>query len=88
LRIAVEEAFIVGLLATLVGALAGYALLRWLVESSMQDTMPDVGMLVAIEPLTIAYALVAGTVAVTLAPLLTRRRLAKTDIPSTLRVME
>ena len=86
--LAVEEAFIVGLLATAFGGLAGYALLRWLVENSMSDTMPDVGMLIAVKPLTVAYALVAGTVAVTLAPLLTRRRLARTDIPSTLRVME
>jgi putative ABC transport system permease protein len=88
LRVAVEEAFIVGLLATAVGGAAGYALLNWLVKSSMPDTMPDVGMVVAVEPLTVVYAVIAGTVAVTLAPLLTRRRLAKTDIPSTLRVME
>jgi putative ABC transport system permease protein len=88
LRIAVEEAFIVGLLATAIGGVAGYALLRWLVGSSMPDTMPDVGMVVAVNPLTIVYALIAGTVTVALAPLLTRRRLARTDIPSTLRVME
>jgi putative ABC transport system permease protein len=54
----------------------------------MPDTMPDVGMVVAVNPLTIVYALIAGTVTVALAPLLTRRRLARTDIPSTLRVME
>lgn len=88
LELAVAEAFLIGLLATAVGGLAGYGLLRWLVQSSMKDTMPDVGMVVTVEPLTIAYALLAGVVAVALAPLLTRGRLAKTDIPSTLRVVE
>lgn len=88
MRIAVEEALLVGLLATVLGLFLGYALLRWLVQSSMPDTMPDIGMVIAIDPLTVAYALIAGTLAVAAAPLLTRRRLAKTDIPSTLRVME
>ena len=84
----VSEALLVGLLATALGFLAGYGLLRWMVYSSFPHTMPDVGMLIAIDPVTVVSALVAGTVAVALAPLLTRRRLRRTDIPTTLRVVE
>lgn len=88
LRIGVAEALMIGLLATAVGGLAGWLLLRWIAYSSMADTMPDVGMLIHVDPGTITAALVAGAVTVALAPLLTRRRLMRTDIPTTLRVVE
>jgi putative ABC transport system permease protein len=88
LRIGVAEALMIGLLATAVGGVSGWLLLRWIAYSSMTETMPDVGMLLHIAPGTIVAAVIAGTVTVALAPLLTRRRLARTDIPSTLRVVE
>jgi putative ABC transport system permease protein len=88
LSLGVGEALLVGLLATVLGIAAGYALLRWMVGSALTETMPDVGMLIAIQPLTIVGAVAAGTVAVALAPLLMRRRLQRTDIPATLRVVE
>ena len=84
----VLEAMLIGVLATATGTIAGYALLRWIISSSMPETMPDVGALLAIDAWTFAFAVVAGTVAVALAPLLTRRRLERTDIASTLRVVE
>ena len=54
----------------------------------MPETMPDVGMLISIAPPTYFLAVLAGTVVVTAAPLLTLRRLLRTDISSTLRVVE
>ena len=87
-RLGVSEGLLVGALATVVGSVAGYLLLRWIAFSSMPETMPDVGMLLAVKPLTIVEALLAGLVTVALAPLFTRRRLRRTDIPSALRVVE
>ena len=88
LRLGVAESLLAGLIATALGLAAGYGLLRWIVGSSMPETMPDVGTVLAISPATFMFALLAGTAAVALAPLLMRRRLERTDIPSTLRAVE
>ena len=45
--------------------------------------MPDIGTLTSVAPMTYVMALLAGTLAVGAAPLLTLRRLRRTDIPST-----
>jgi putative ABC transport system permease protein len=83
-----EEPFITGALATAVGVVAGYAILNWIVGVSMHNTMPDLGTLISISAATCGLATLAGTVTVTLAPLLTLKRLRRTDIPSALRVVE
>ena len=54
----------------------------------MPATMPDVGTLVTLRPSTYVLAGLTGTIIVSLAPLLTLKRLRKTDIPSMLRVVE
>jgi len=82
------EALLTGLLATLVGVGAGYAILRLMIDVSMRNTMPDLGTIISISAITYALAVLAGVVSVTLAPLLTLRRLRHTDIPSALRVVE
>jgi putative ABC transport system permease protein len=82
------EALLTGLLATVVGLGAGYAILRLMIDVSMRDTMPDLGTIISISAVTYALAALAGVVSVTLAPLLTLRRLRRTDIPSALRVVE
>jgi putative ABC transport system permease protein len=82
------EALFTGLLATTIGIGAGYAILRLLIDVSMRDTMPDLGTIISISAVTYALAALAGIVSVTLAPLLTLRRLRRTDIPSALRVVE
>jgi putative ABC transport system permease protein len=82
------EALLTGLLATAVGIGAGYAILRLMVDASMRNTMPDLGTIISISAITYALAMLAGVVSVTLAPLLTLRRLRHTDIPSALRVVE
>jgi hypothetical protein len=57
-------------------------------DISMPDTMPDLGTIVSISAITYGLAALAGIVAVALAPLLTLKRLRRTDIPSALRVVE
>ncbi len=84
----VEEAFVTGAFATLIGAGAGYLVLHWTIGSIMRRTAPDLGTLIAVKPITWLAAALAGTVVVALAPLLTSRRVRRTDIPSTLRVVE
>ncbi|HEX8714026.1 MAG TPA: FtsX-like permease family protein, partial [Solirubrobacteraceae bacterium] len=88
LRGNVVEALLIGLLATTIGVGAGYAILRLMIDVSMRETMPDLGMIVSISAATYGLATLAGVVSVSLAPLLTLRRLRRTDIPSALRVVE
>jgi putative ABC transport system permease protein len=79
------EALVIGSLATIVGVAAGYAILRWIIDVSMRETMPDLGTLISISAVTYALAALAGIVSVGLAPLFALRRLKRTDIPSALR---
>ena len=58
----VVEALLIGALGTAVGIAAGHALLTWIVNHNMPETMPDIGMLIAVAPATYALALLAGTV--------------------------
>ena len=76
------------MLATVIGRAAGYTILRWIIDVSMRDTMPDLGMLISIAGATYGLAALAGIVSVTLGPVLTLGRLRETDIPSALRVVE
>ena len=87
-RGSVVEDLIIGALGTAVGLAAGHGVLSWIVNENMPETMPDIGTLIAVAPLTYALAAAAGTLVVAAAPLLTLRRLRATDIPATLRVME
>jgi putative ABC transport system permease protein len=87
-RGSVAEAVIIGALGTAVGIAAGHAVLSWIVNENMPETMPDIGTLIAVAPLTYALATAAGTLVVAAAPLLTLRKLRRTDIPATLRVVE
>ncbi|HEX6621221.1 MAG TPA: hypothetical protein VF024_16275, partial [Solirubrobacteraceae bacterium] len=84
----IAEGAIVGALGTAVGIAAGRVVLSWVIGGSMAETMPDIGALVSVAPFTYALAILAGTVIVAAAPLLTVRRLRRTDVPATLRVVE
>ena len=87
-RGSVAEALIIGGLGTAVGIAVGHSVLSWIVNENMPETMPDIGTLIAVAPLTYALATAAGTLVVAAAPLLTVRKLRRTDIPATLRVVE
>jgi putative ABC transport system permease protein len=84
----VLEALLIGASATILGVAAGYAILRWIIDVSMRSTMPDLGILISISASTYGLAVLAGIVSVSAAPLLTLRRLRRTDVPSSLRVVE
>ena len=84
----VLEALLIGVLATMLGVAAGYAILRWIIDASMRSTMPDLGIVISISATTYCLAAVAGILSVSAAPLLTLKRLRRTDVPSALRVVE
>ena len=88
LRGGMTEAVLVGALGTVVGLIAGRGLLSWIMNTNMRETMPDIGGLISVGPLTYLLAVLAGVVVVALAPLLTLRRLRRTDMSATLRVVE
>jgi putative ABC transport system permease protein len=76
------------LAGTVTGVAAGYGLLAWLTASTVASVMPEIGVSPAVSPGTAAAAVLLGTAAVAAAPLFTVRRLWRTDIPATLRVVE
>jgi putative ABC transport system permease protein len=84
----VVESMLIGALGTLAGLGSGLAVVHWVIHVVARDTYPELGMPVALAPTSIAVAAILGVVAVALAPLLSARRLATMDIPSTLRVVE
>ena len=82
------ESVLVGVLGTVTGVAAGYGLLAWLTATTIAGVMPEIGVTAALSTGTMAAAIVLGTAAVAVAPLFTLRRLRRTDIPATLRVVE
>lgn len=88
LRMDLGEGVLLGILGTIVGIAAGRAVLGWVTTELMGNTMPELGLDVAISTMTMATAVALGVVAVAAAPLLTVRRLRRMDIPGTLRVVE
>jgi putative ABC transport system permease protein len=84
----VVEGLLIGLAGTVVGIVAGLAVLQWITTALVGSTMPELGLDVAISSSTVATALVLGVIAVGAAPLLTLRKTRRMDIPSTLRVIE
>jgi putative ABC transport system permease protein len=88
MRMAVVESIILGVIATVVGAILGFGLLLYIVEVIFPMTSPDLGLVITFTPTSVLTVIILGVIAVGLAPLLTFRRLRRTDIPSTLRVME
>jgi putative ABC transport system permease protein len=82
------EGLLVGLLGTAAGVTAGLLVLHWMSTSLLDTSMPDLQLDVALSPVTLVTAATVGVLAVTVAPLLTARRLRRMDIPGTLRVVE
>lgn len=82
------ESLIVGVASTLVGIGLGYGLVRWMIGSLISETVPELGFVVDLHPMTLLAALLVGVVAVGLTPVLLERRLSRMKIPDALRVME
>ena len=87
-RMNVVEGLATGLLGTAIGLVLGSAVLRWIVQVLLPETMPEIGLSTILSPATIVTALLLGVLAVALAPLLTYRRLRSMDVPAALRVLE
>ncbi|NNF53324.1 MAG: ABC transporter permease [Acidimicrobiales bacterium] len=84
----IAENAILGLLGGLAGVGVGALLVRWIVEVSVADTVPDIGITATVSGQSVLVALALGVVTVALTPLLSIYRLRRTDLPSTLRVVE
>lgn len=84
----VVEGLLYGLIGTAIGLGAGAGITDWLMKSVWRTTMPDMALDTIISGTTVATAVVLGVLAVSVAPLLTMRRLLRMDVPSTLRVVE
>ncbi len=88
LRLAVVESLIIGLLATAMGVVLGWVILGWVINVSLEEVLPELGVVSSLSVGTVLLAAIAGAGAMALAPLLTIRRLRRMDVPSTLRVVE
>lgn len=88
LAIAAGENLIIGVLATALGILIGMLTIGWLITSLFSDTWPEIGLVRHLSLGTIITAVVAGVLAVSIAPVMLVRRLTGMDVPSTLRVVE
>jgi putative ABC transport system permease protein len=79
---------LLGLLGAALGLAVGIPLLRGFMSVRMEDMLEEIGLVVAVAPLTLLaiVLLTAGVVAATSLEL--SRRLRRIDVPSTLRVME
>jgi putative ABC transport system permease protein len=88
LRMAIVENFVIGLVATVIGFGGGLWMLWWVVNVTAAETMPDIGLVMEISPMTLVTVIGLGILAVALAPVFTVRRMRRMDLPGTLRVME
>jgi putative ABC transport system permease protein len=82
------EAAVIGGLGALAGIAGGYALLGWLVATTIPAVMPELGVTATLTGGSILAALLLGIAAITIAPLFTVGRMRRMDIPSTLRLVE
>lgn len=82
------EGLLIGVLGIAVGVAGGLVVVRWIVTGIARTTMPEMGLDVVVSTGTIFSAAMLGVLAVTLAPLLTVRRLRHLDVPGALRIVE
>jgi putative ABC transport system permease protein len=87
-RMGVGESVLVGIAGTVVGIGLGIGVLSWVFRSFLPEVLPELGAVVSLSSGSYLAAALVGIVATALAPLLTIRRLARMDVPSTLRVVE
>lgn len=88
LGIAIGENLIIGVLATALGIAIGELTIGWFISELFSDTWPELGLVQNLSNGTLLTAVLAGVLAVSVAPLLLARRLTRMDVPSTLRVVE
>jgi putative ABC transport system permease protein len=82
------ETLLLGVAGTVVGLAGGYGVLAWMTVTTVPAVMPEIAVTATVAGSTVAAALLLGVGTVAAAPLLTLRRLRRTDIPSALRLVE
>jgi putative ABC transport system permease protein len=87
-RLTIVESLILGVVATLIGIALGLLILSWVINVSLAEVLPELGVVVSLSFGSVLLAAIAGAGAMAAAPLLTVRRLWRMDVPSTLRVVE
>ncbi|MGD9794631.1 MAG: ABC transporter permease [Acidimicrobiia bacterium] len=88
LRLLMAESFVLGVLGTGLGVLAGIGLARWVVESVVPETLPELSLTTYLSPTSLIVAAGLGVFAVAIAPLFVLRRLRRLDVPGSLRIVE
>jgi putative ABC transport system permease protein len=88
LRTIVVETFLTAVVGTLLGIAGGIVAMHWLIHMFTTETFPELGMRIVLSPTSALTVLALGIGVSSLAPVLAVRRLLRTDIPSTLRVLE
>ena len=88
LGMAMLESAVLGAISTLLGLVGGYLLLRWVVAALMPGAFADMGIETVLTPTALATVAAVGILSAAVAPALAVGKLARMDIPSTLRVME
>ncbi len=88
LRMAVTESFVIGAAGTLLGLAGGLAMVWWMVDSLIANTLPEFGLEVLLGRGTLVLVVVMGIGVVAAAPLLVVRRMRRMDLPGTLRLVE
>jgi len=87
-RMAVIENLITGVLGTVVGLGLGWLLMGAMLRAQLEAMQPELNTVTHVSGGTFVWAILTGVVVVGLTPVLTQRRLARMDIPATLRVVE
>ena len=88
LELNTAEALLLGSLGTAVGLAAGFAVLRWMIQTTVPRVMPDISVTANLSLTTVIVTIILGVGVVAAAPLVTTRRLRRLDIPSALRLVE
>lgn len=88
LRTIVVENLLLGLAGALVGLLGGLALLWWLARVALEQSVPEIDLVLSVPPTTVLRSLGVAVVAVGATPLLLARRIRRLDLTSSLRVVE
>jgi len=88
MRMTMVENLILGIGATIAGVVGGWFLLRLIISTRVEDTMPDIYIKPYVSETTLLVTLFLGVVCVTFAPLLMWRKLSKMDVPGSLKVVE
>ena len=78
----------IGTLATILGFAGGLAMVWWMTQDLLAETLPEFGLEVVLRTGTVGVVAVMGVLAVAVAPLFTARRMRRMDIPGTLRLVE